>query len=191
MKFRHMNASRPGFRITLCAALVAVGGQSTTTAEPPQPKIELKVASWTKTLADIKAFKGKVVVVDMWSTSCIPCMREFPNLVKLQTKHGNRIVCVSFNCDYLGIAGKPPESYRARALKFLKKQRDAMVNILSSTPSDELFDQIDLGSIPAIYVFDTSGRLVQRFDNDDRDSGEEFTYKDHVVPLVEKLLAKK
>ncbi len=191
MKFWHLNADRIGLRLTLCAALVAVSGQIPATAEPPQPKIELKVATWAKTLAEIKAFKGKVVVVDMWSTSCIPCMREFPNLVKLQAKHGKRIVCVSFNCDYLGIAGKPPESYRGRALKFLKKQRAALVNILSSTPSDELFDQMDLGSIPAIYVFDPSGRLVQRFDNDDRDSGDEFTYKDHVVPLVEKLLTKK
>ena len=191
MKFWQLNADRIGLRLTLCAALVAVSGQTSATAEPPQPKIELKVASWAKTLAEIKTFKGKVVVVDMWSTSCIPCMREFPNLVKLQTKHGKRIVCVSFNCDYLGIAGKPPESYRGRALKFLKKQRAALVNILSSTPSDELFDQMDLGSIPAIYVFDPSGRLVQRFDNDDRDSGDEFTYKDHVVPLVEKLLTKK
>lgn len=191
MKFWQLNANRIGLRLTLCAALVAVSGQIPATAEPPQPKIELKVATWAKTLAEIKAFKGKVVVVDMWSTSCIPCMREFPNLVKLQVKHGKRIVCVSFNCDYLGIAGKPPESYRGRALKFLKKQRAALVNILSSTPSDELFDQMDLGSIPAIYVFDPSGRLVQRFDNDDRDSGDEFTYKDHVVPLVEKLLTKK
>ncbi|MEO1996356.1 MAG: TlpA disulfide reductase family protein [Planctomycetaceae bacterium] len=183
-----MNSQQLCYRVALLALLAAVSGHDRATAQSKAPNIDLKVATWNKTLADIKAFKGQVVVVDMWSTSCIPCMKEFPNLVKLQAKYGKRVVCISFNCDYLGIVGKPPESYRGRALKFLTKQRASFLNILSSTPSDELFDQIDLGSIPAIYVFDTSGRLAHRFDNDDRDNGDEFTYKAHVVPLVEKLL---
>ena len=186
-----MNLHQRCVCLALAAGLVVASGHGAVDADSKTATINLKVASWKKTLADIKAYKGKVVVVDMWSTSCIPCMKEFPNLVKLQAKHGKRIVCISFNCDYLGIAGKPPETYRSRALKFLKKQRATFVNILSSTPSDDLFDQIDLGSIHAIYVFDTDGKLKHRFDNDDRDSGDEFTYKDDVIPLVEKLLSNK
>ena len=36
----------------------------------------------------VKQNKGRVVVLDLWSTSCEPCVREFPHLVELQGKHG-------------------------------------------------------------------------------------------------------
>ena len=54
---------------------------------------------------------------------------------------------------------------------------------------DELFEKIKLASIPAVYVFGPDGKLVTRFDNDEGKFGEEFTYKKHIIPLVEKLIA--
>jgi len=158
-------------------------------AEPDKANVKVTVATWEQTQQHLAKYRGKVVVLDLWSTSCIPCMREFPNLVELQKKYGDKIVCVSFNCDYIGIKSKPPESYRERAEKFLTKREAKMLNILSSTPSDELFEKIDLASIPAVCVYDQNGNMVNRFDNDEGKYGEEFTYKKHIIPMVEKLLA--
>ena len=36
----------------------------------------------------IAAKRGKVVVMDAWSTSCPPCMKEFHNLVELHKQYG-------------------------------------------------------------------------------------------------------
>jgi len=62
---------------------------------------------------------------------------------------------------------------------------------LCNVPSDELFEKMDLNSIPAVYVYGRNGKLVKRFDNDMIKSDDEaFTYKE-VTALVERLLAEK
>ena len=49
--------------------------------------------------------------------------------------------------------------------------------------------KLDLAGVPAVYVWNTDGRLVQRFDEDDaaRRLGRPFTYDD-VERLVHSLL---
>ena len=115
-----------------------------------------------------------------------------PNLVKLHEKRAkDGVVCMSLSCDYAGIKSKPPEFYRERVLKFLQKQKATFQNLLSSVPADELFEKMNLASIPAVYVYGRDGKLVKRFDNEQaRTEEENFTYED-VTALVEKLLAEK
>ena len=156
-------------------------------------EVTLQIADWDETLKLVASHKGQVVVLDAWSTSCAPCMREFPNLVKLHRKYGGKqVACMSLACDYAGIKNKPPEYYRERVLKFLTKQGATFENLLSSVPSDELFDKkMELSSIPAVYVFGRDGKLVKRFDNEKAEKEEDnFTYAD-VTKLVEELVAKK
>jgi thiol-disulfide isomerase/thioredoxin len=182
-------------QLTLAAAAAVIGlgtlAQRATVAEDAKNQITLQVLNWEQTLDLVKAQKGKIVVLDAWSTSCQPCKEEFPNLVKLHEKHGKDVACLSMSCDYAGIKNKPPEFYRERVLKFLTQQRATFPNVLSSVPADELFDKMKLGAIPAVYVFDRDGKLAKRFDNDSIKSEDEaFTYRD-VNKLVEQLLAKK
>jgi hypothetical protein len=60
--------------------------------------------------------------------------------------------------------------------------------VLNKEEADELYQKLDLSAIPAVFVYDQSGKLVQRFDDSYRNSaGERFSYKD-VGALVEKLL---
>jgi len=156
-------------------------------------EVTLQIADWEETLERVAAHKGKIVVLDAWSTSCAPCMKEFPNLVKLHKKYGGKdVVCMSLACDYAGIKNKPPEFYREKVLKFLTRQGASFENLLSSVPSEELFDQkMQLSSIPAVYVYGRDGKLVKRFDNSDAKSDDDnFTYAD-VTKLVEELVGKK
>jgi len=54
----------------------------------------------------------------------------------------------------------------------------------------DVYELIKLASIPAVYVYDTQGKMAKRFDNDAGDYGDEgFTYEDHIIPLIEKLMA--
>ncbi|MSR60348.1 MAG: TlpA family protein disulfide reductase [Planctomycetaceae bacterium] len=192
---------RMALTILACAAATAfVGGTDCTTSadEKPAaksaeaPKVTLQIASWEETLKLVAKQKGKVVVLDAWSTSCSPCLKEFPNLVKLHKRHAARgVVCMSMSCDYAGITNKPPEFYKEKVLKFLEKQEATFTNILSNVDSEDLFDQMKLSSIPAVYVFGRDGKLVKRFDNDKAEKEEDnFTYDD-VTKLVDELLAKK
>lgn len=192
----------------LVGAFISFGCESkpappTTTTVPPAtpaveptpetktaaPSVTLDIKNWDETLALVAQHKGKIVVLDVWSTSCDPCMVEFPHLVELHKKHGKKLICMSASCDYAGIKSKPPESYRDRVLEFLTKQNATFTNVLLNVDSDTLFEKIELASIPAVYVFGTDGKVAKRFDNDNAKPGEDFTYTKDIVPFVEKLLA--
>lgn len=154
-------------------------------------KVTVTVASWEEVQQMVAGHAGKVVVIDLWSTWCVPCMREFPNLVKLQDKFPDEVACISVNLNYDGSADATPESHRDAVLKFLTKKGAGFQNVICSDPDEKMYTQLDLGSIPAIYVYDAQGKVHKRFDNDSGEYGEEgFTYQDHVIPLVEELLAK-
>lgn len=187
-------------RLLLCVCgLFAAGcGELGGDVSPPQSSaveaggdsdVKATFTDWAGLQEYISTQSGRVVVVDLWATNCLPCRREFPNLVALHRKHGEKIACVSFSTDYFGIRNKPPESYKEKVLEFLSAQNATFLNIISETESDELYDQIGLASIPAVCVYGPDGNLEKRFDNDDELYGDEgFNYTDHVIPLVEQLL---
>lgn len=176
-------AASDGDRKTVETVAVSVSASSA--------EVTLTAGSW----ADVKKLAAehldKIVIVDIWSTSCLPCMEEFPHLVELQKQHPEKILCISLNVDYAGIKTKPPETYRPRVEKFLKKQEAAFPNFLCTTDAETLFGELKLTSIPAVYVFEKGGQLAKRFDSSLLSDGEEeaFTYQEDIVPFVDKLLS--
>ncbi len=186
-------------------ALVWVGGCAQT-APAPSPKNDsapaspapaastkppaVEILSWDQTQKRRDDFRGKVVVLDVWSTYCDPCVREFPNLVALQKRFGDKVRCISFDTDYSGAVKEPAESFRKPVTDFLTKHAaNDLLNVISSDASEDFFNKIHLGGPPAVFVYDQSGKLVHRFDNSQTPKIPELTYARDVVPLVEKLLA--
>jgi len=155
---------------------------------PPAAIPTVEIVSWDALQKRREAFRGKVVVIDVWSTYCTPCIREFPNLVALQERFGDKIVCVSFDTDYAGTKNEPAESFKKPVLDFLTSKNALLLNVISSDPSEEFFDKLKLGGPPAVFVYDQIGQLVKRFDNSRTPKVPEFTYQKDVIPLVAKLL---
>lgn len=188
-------AYRPFF---LCLAAISIGAVGSAdkraTAEETSPAgaeaVSVKAATWKQVKDFVGQQKGKVVVVDLWSTSCLPCMREFPHLVALQNHYRDQLVCVSFNLDYAGIKSKPPEYYQPRVEKFLTSRKAKLHNFISTEEAVEVFDQVGINSIPAVLVYGADGQLAKQFDEtmlkDGRDDA--FTYKADIIPFVQKLL---
>ena len=165
--------------------------QTTGAAATPAKAIELQAKSWNEAQALVAKHLGKVVVVDVWSTSCEPCLQEFPHLVALQQRHPHDVVCVSFDCDFIGAKNKPVDYYRERVLKALTEMKaETIVNLISTVPADELFQQMDLDSIPAVYVFDREGQVSKHFDNRTPVGGgqEGISYEKQIDPLVAELV---
>jgi thiol-disulfide isomerase/thioredoxin len=165
-----------------------------TKAEKPSKAatVQLQIVDWKGVEKLVASQKGKVVVVDIWTTTCSTCVEEFPKLVALQKKYGrDRLACISLACDYDGIKGKPPKYYAKGVLKFLKKQNATFDNVLLTVPFIDFLDQIDLSSTPALLVYGKDGKLVKRFDNDNvnvKKIADEFTF-DEVESLVKRLIA--
>jgi thiol-disulfide isomerase/thioredoxin len=163
--------------------------EESSTPAPTIPDIPLQFASWEETQKLIAAHHGKVVVLDVWSTWCSPCLKEFPNLVKLHQQRADQVVCVSLNCNYVGLADEPPQQAQPDIEAFLRKQTATFENIICTDPDEQLLMKLNAASIPIVRVYDKQGKLSKQFVNDDDEYGEKgFTYPDHILPLVESLL---
>lgn len=168
-----------GTRVTaaLCsiAAGLAIGGCGT---PPSRPATAVRLVDHAELMATVARHRGKVVVLDCWSTSCPPCIREFPGLVALAERFPG-VACLSLSFDYEGIG--TPEEALPRVREFLEEVGATRIdNMLGREESDSLYAKLDLASVPAVYVWGPDGALVRRFDDDDsaRRLGRPFTYAD-------------
>ena len=163
-------------------------GDKTTSAEPGGVTVD--IASLEEVQKFVAEQKGKVVVLDLWSSSCTPCIRELPGLAKLREEHSGEVVTVSLNLDYYG--SEPPEKLREPAAKILAEHGAAEKNFLSSTKDEEIYKELKVAAVPVVYVYGRDGEVARRFDNEKEEYGKEgFTYKDHISPLVKELVAAK
>jgi thiol-disulfide isomerase/thioredoxin len=190
--------------ILLVVSVLAAGcGQSAVTSTSPPPSsppaesaqspasdVGLAIVDFDGITQHIERNRGKVVVMDAWSTSCPPCMKEFHNLVELHRRYPpEQLACISLSFDYEGL-GKPAD-VQGPVLAFLRAQGARFDNLLSSEESDVLYRKFKLAAVPAVFVYDRAGRLRKRFDNEKAKSkADAFTYE-QVGQLVAELLAEK
>ncbi len=138
------------------------------------PEVGLKVVKYGDLVDAVRAQKGKVVVVDVWATYCLPCKQEFHNLVELnRSEAGRGLVCMSVSVD---AAAK-----KEAALKFLQSQGAAFANFLLDEDSSLWTQRWGIETIPTVFVFDREGRRAGKF------TGDDFSYelvKDRVKALL-------
>lgn len=171
-----------------------VTAESRTTHDSSQPAaavVTVDLVDHAGLLKRIAAQHGRVVVLDCWSTSCPPCVKEFPGLVALQAKYGDQIACLSLSLDFEGFDRPADRLPDVRA--FLEKVgATAIENLLASEDADTMYDKLELDSVPMISVWDQEGKLIKRFDDNmaSEELGRSFTYAD-VRRVVEQLLVRK
>ncbi len=147
----------------------------------PNDATLFRMGDWSVVEQLVKANSGKVVVIDIWSTYCAPCMQEFPRLIELQEKHGDAIKCVSFNINYAGLPDQTPESDIEFIEPFLKKHGDSVEHIVSTVTDEAIYEELGIYAIPAVLIYDTEGTLVHKV-------LEENAYESTVSPSVNKML---
>lgn len=152
------------------------------------PDVVVRVANYEEIQAERSKHQGKVVILDCWSTSCPPCVEEFPGLVKLKETFAEKVVCMSLSFDYEGFG--EPEDTLPPVEKFLKKVgAQKILNFVSREDADVLYKKMDLISVPAIFIWDAQGVIVKKFDDDmaANELGRPFTYDD-VEAVVSNLI---
>ncbi len=149
---------------------------------PANPSLQF--ASWEEIERTAKS-TNRVTVVDVWSLSCAPCLKEFPGLVRLHKRFGENVACIGVDVDYDGRKTRPPETYQARVTEFLATVGAEFANYISNTPSDDIYIAADIDSIPAVLVYDAKGELIKKFADAGDTAG--FTYDKDIIPLIEKI----
>jgi thiol-disulfide isomerase/thioredoxin len=149
-------------------------------AEPPKAEVKLDLKNIVELEQLVASKKGKLVVLDAWSTYCEPCMKEFPGLVALHKKYGpEKVACISLCANYTGV-GKPEDEI-AEPLAFLKDKGAVFDNVFCTEADTKLYEKLKFASVPTIFVYDREGKLIKTFDG-------EPTYADvekFLSPLVQ------
>jgi thiol-disulfide isomerase/thioredoxin len=162
--------------------------------------MELKFTAADGREVDLAKLRGKVVLIDFWATWCGPCIAELPNLTRVyETYHdkGFEIVGISFEnsgaIDEVALrhprnAGKAldrPEvvasekaAAKEKMLKFTRERKMPWPQHFDGNYWENEFGRMfGINSIPAMFLLDKSGRLVET-----NARGEKLE------PLVKKLL---
>ncbi len=148
-----------------------------------------RLASWEEIEQWVALQTGKLVVVDLWSTSCGPCLRELPHLVRLSEELEDKVACATVDLDYYGDPDTPPETFVGKVTEVLKKLQAKTENFICRDADEQVFKKLQVASIPVVLVFDKEGKLAKKFTNDANEYGKDgFTYEQHIVPFVRSLL---
>lgn len=103
-----------------------------------------------KSLAD---FRGKIVLLNIWATWCVPCREEMPALDTLETKLGGKdFEVVAVNIDKGG-----PEKGAA----FLKETGATHLSLYTD-PSGKLFSTLKAVGMPTTLIIDRNGKEIAR-----------------------------
>jgi thiol-disulfide isomerase/thioredoxin len=103
-----------------------------------------------RTLAD---WRGKVVLLNLWATWCLPCRKEMPSLDRLQKELGSD----KFEVVALGVDRKGLEASK----KFLSDIKVEKLGLYVDPSARASFDLRVVG-LPATLLIDTQGREIGR-----------------------------
>ncbi|HVX42206.1 MAG TPA: TlpA disulfide reductase family protein [Gemmatimonadaceae bacterium] len=119
-------------------------------AQAPDFRAKVLGENAYKTLAD---YKGKVVLLNVWATWCIPCQREIPSLEKLYSQYeGEGLKLVSVSIDrYVS-----EDSIRSFA-----KQYGVTFEVLHD-PTDSIGSIYQTTGVPETFVIGPEGTIRRK-----------------------------
>ena len=155
--------SRPGLSLFLLVALIwpigwAAGaeskGKTGDDGEAASPPVVKNVAK------DLEQFKGKVVLLDLWTTWCGPCRIEIPTLINLQQKYGDKgLVVVGVSLDPIDPRGR---GGKAAVAPFVRKTGiNYTVWMIEDLEAIKTYDWE--GAYPTTYLIGRDGRVLKHY----------------------------
>jgi peroxiredoxin len=100
----------------------------------------------------LDSLKGKYVLVDFWATWCAPCITDLPRLQEAYRKyHGAGFEIVSVSLD----------ETRTAVVDFVKVRKLPWLHLHNATAGADLVEAFGVSSIPAAYLIDPEGKIVQ------------------------------
>ncbi len=108
----------------------------------------------------VAAQKGHPVLVNFWATWCPQCVAEYPAIVQLSRRYGNKGLRV------IGVTADKQQDAESKVAPFLKRQGATFPQFLIRARDPEDFvlawdTAWTDGALPRTYLYDRRGRRVQ------------------------------
>lgn len=99
----------------------------------------------------------KILFVNVWATWCIPCIEEFPELIKLKEKYSKKDVdIITLNINLLS-------ERDSKVMPFLKKNKNTIPVFMAEKDNiDDIINLLDKnwsGAVPVSFVFNKKGLI--------------------------------
>jgi thiol-disulfide isomerase/thioredoxin len=119
----------------------------------PRPLPELRFLDMEGSETGLEAFRGQVVVLNLWATWCAPCRKEMPSLNRLQaTFEGEPVRVIALSVDRAG-----PE----RVKEFIDQVGADRLAVYRD-PTVKAARALKVPGLPATLLIDRQGREVGR-----------------------------
>jgi len=119
----------------------------------PEPLPDAKFQDASGKERTLAHWRGKVVLLNLWATWCLPCRKEMPALDRLQNELGSdKFEVVAVSVDRKGIEG---------ARKFLDETKVEHL-ALYVDPTTRLTSELRAVGLPATLLIDAQGREIGR-----------------------------
>ena len=105
---------------------------------------------WDNLSLSLNALRGKYVFLDFWSTSCGPCIKEFPYIRKVYD---------TFSSDQVTIIGVVEDDYNGKIKKFLDDKQVFWPTIVKRSSTTKA-DSYNVQSWPTSFLIDPNGKII-------------------------------
>ena len=157
------------------------------TARKPVPAGDFSLRALDGRKIRLAEFRGKVVVLNFWTTWCPACVSEIPELIALQEQDGSRLAIIGVSLDFVPdshghIGGHPAVEEQAGNAKgddshernpaALKKVRDKVARAVKARginypilldEDNEVGGRFNGGELPTTIIVDANGNVRRRF----------------------------
>ena len=130
------------------------------TASPHADAVTLVKAKYGDLSKAVTSKKDKVILVDFWSMTCVPCRKKFPQIVALHNRYRSQgLHVISVTLDSI--------DQSESALKFLKQQKATFQNLILDEKPVVWQNKLRIREIPCLFLFDRQGRIERRLSSID------------------------
>ncbi|MCK5404282.1 MAG: TlpA family protein disulfide reductase [Desulfobulbaceae bacterium] len=139
--------------IALCFVMLAffLLGDATLCSAANAPGFLLPSVTDTS-IVDARDYRGKIVLVNFWATSCRPCRLEIPALMRLQEQFGPQ---------GFSVIGISMDRSMSRVSNFVERKQINYPVVMGDSKVAKDFGGIF--GVPVSFLFDRAGNLIQSY----------------------------
>lgn len=128
------------------SALVPAGTDPVGVGDPA-PDVKLDLLDGTT--SSLSAFRGRPVVVNFWSSTCAPCLKEMPDLERVSNDHAPDVVVLGIDVTDTEKAGRE------------MVERTGVTFANARDPQAEVFAAFGGTALPRTVIIDADGKVVE------------------------------
>ncbi|HZG54427.1 MAG TPA: TlpA disulfide reductase family protein [Pyrinomonadaceae bacterium] len=125
------------------------------------PVTELDADALKRLLQRGDAEAARPLLLNFWATWCVPCRKEFPDLVKIEAEYRGR------GLEFALVSADDVSDIKTAVPGFLREMRATAMPayLLNAADTEAAIAQVDPawgGELPATFIFDRQGKLAYK-----------------------------